>query len=248
MPRSKLAAPQALLSSGNQYRRSCGRNCSPDRRPHTLSPVTAAPPLYDLWFLAQPAERSNSRPPKKKLDSWRPLNLTCDKNTVEILSHPLMFVLDDIRPLEPRKNVNSANHYYLFCHEVDNQFVQNECQPFGIVCDNFQAQVSGIGQFISEHKDMTVPVMHMPCCSHWINLVFISSHRTNHRSEMKTRLESTGRILQSRHGCLIVGLHCSRMVQTRWFHMAGVLQFVFSHFFDVQTSCYPAGHEPISPG
>jgi hypothetical protein len=81
-----------------------------------------------------------------------------------------------------------------------------------------------------------------------INLVFLSSFPMDDLSEMKTNLEGIVQNFQTHQGRLIVRLRCPPMVQTRWIYMVDVLQFIFSHFPDVQTTLCLAGREVISHG
>jgi hypothetical protein len=97
--------------------------------------------------------------------------------------------LDDGILLEPQKNVNSARDYCMPFQEVHNQLRQDECELYGIVCDNLQAKVNGVEQFILDHEDMATLVMPVPGCNHLVNLVFRYSLRTECLSQMKWNFE-----------------------------------------------------------
>jgi hypothetical protein len=60
-------------------------------------------------------------------------------------------VLTILLPLEPRRNAKSARDYCMSFQEVHNQYRQNKCELCGTVCDNLQARVTGVEQFIQDH-------------------------------------------------------------------------------------------------
>jgi hypothetical protein len=131
------------------------------------------------------------------------VNGFCDSGTIHRVSFLHAAVtnpsrLDDIVPLEPRKNVNSAADYCLFFQEVDNQLRQNECVLCGTVCDNLRTQVIPAEKFIRDHDGLSMPVMHLACCNQMINLVFLYSLRMDCHSEVKKNSRTLGKFFGPR--------------------------------------------------
>jgi hypothetical protein len=136
------------------------------------------------------------------------MNLSCHSGIIHGVSFLHAAVtnrscLDGMMPSEPRKNVNSAADYCLFFQDISRQLRQNECELCGTVCENLQAQVIGVEQLIRDHDGVSVPVMHVACCSYMINLVFLYSLRRDSLFEMKTNLKSIVQIFQTHQGCPI---------------------------------------------
>jgi hypothetical protein len=181
------------------------------------------------------------------------VNFLCNSGTIHGVSllHAAVTnqsCLAHVKPLKPRKNVDSARDYCMLFQAVHDQLRRSECELCGMVGDNLQAQVTGAEQFIQNHEDRTMLVARLTCCNHTVNSIFLYSLRTDCPSETQRDPEGIVRILGTRQGRLIVGLRSTRMVHTRRLCIGDLLYFIFLHFPGVTTAVYLAGHEMIFPG
>jgi hypothetical protein len=144
-----------------------------------------------LITLADALRRYGTEILSQRLEMIRPddrfVNLLCDAGTIimtEVMhaafSNPSRFPL--VLPLEPYTNTNwTGEQYFEFFRETINSLlnVYPTLEICRIISDNLPAQVGDLHAFLESRAENVPRVMHIPCLSHLINLIFMYVIRTD---------------------------------------------------------------------
>jgi hypothetical protein len=146
--------------------------------------------------------------------------------------------IDDIITLPPFENVHwDAACYQTFFRETFTTYSGEDAQASleicGVVCDNLPAQVVGLRNFLAEDHGRWAGIMHIPCCNHMINLVFVQALKQGFFREVVSSLPGVIQAMNSEYALQVTRKQCPKIIRTRWVYLVDILGFLINHYFEV---------------
>jgi hypothetical protein len=150
-----------------------------------------------------------------------------------------------IAPLKTRSHWTAEQYEAFFAETVA---WPRECAPCmeicGVICDNLPAQVVGLLQLLRNTTNSAI--IHMPCLSQIVNLVFTQTIKSDLCYEVFVTRPEIIRTPHSAQSIHIIGLRCPKLIRTRRVYLEDVLAFLIDQINDVQTVLALADVAPVT--
>lgn len=173
----------------------------------------------------------------QKAEEIRFVTLICDAGTV-VKSHVLHFMI--VSNYNPDMNFlfetyesdkfDSESYFKIF-YDVFEKLNQYKIIVCALTIDNLPAQVSGFFQLKTTTENPFIrTVMHIPCFSHLINLVFLNIIKMSPLLQnLIEQIMLITNIIRKNEAVNFIGAKCPTFSRTRWLYIVDILLFITSH-------------------